>query len=360
MSLTIPKLRRFLAILACNFGILALGLLVLEAFFGNWWGQNPMIRLRVPQNLVILKDISGIYPAPKPVVFYKRDRYGLRGKFPNYESIDILSIGGSTTAQDYIGDGETWQNVLAADFAKEGKKIYIANSGVDGHTSYSHIRSFKLWFSHIPGLKPRYVIAYVGMNDVYLYPGLYKDELLDSFSLMGYFKRKSALFLLYRYLRSYFIYWHTSSRQRFEKMTGHFERTGPIRLTEEDKRTVERNAKSYERRLRILVKKIREWGAEPILVTQKEESYKIVDGKIQGFRYVDSEGNVQVNDLTDQIMMTLNGVTLRVCKEMGGICIDLAKELDLSPDDFYDSTHTTPEGSQKIGHFLYQKLKSHL
>lgn len=321
-----------------------------------------MMRLRVPQDISVVKDISEVYPDQRGVVLYIRDRYGFRGKYPDPKSIDLLTIGGSTTAQENIGEEDTWQNILAAEFAKDGKRIYIANAGVDGHTTYSQIRSFKLWFPHVPGLKPRYIMTYLGMNDVYLFPGLYRDQLSESFSWIGYVKRKSALYLLYRHFRTWLIQWSDIiSRRRFEKYSQvHFEWSGPIQLTKDDEKKVEANKKSYERKLRMLVKKIKEWGAIPILVTQKEETYKIVDGKIQGFRYVEPDGGVQFNDLTDQMMMTLNEVTLRVCKEMEGICIDLAKELDFEKTDFYDSTHTTPSGSRKIGDYLYEKLKPHL
>jgi len=56
-------------------------------------------------------------------------------------------------------------------------------------------------------------------------------------------------------------------------------------------------------------------------------------------------------------MHQLNQTTLKVCRESGGICIDLERELDFKDEDFYDLTHNTPGGAQKIGHYLAEKLK---
>ena len=59
------------------------------------------------------------------------------------------------------------------------------------------------------------------------------------------------------------------------------------------------------------------------------------------------------------MMKILNRKTLKVCQEFKGICIDLAGELELGRDDIYDFMHTTAAGSEKIGNYLYEKLKNY-
>ena len=49
-----------------------------------------------------------------------------------------------------------------------------------------------------------------------------------------------------------------------------------------------------------------------------------------------------------------------VCQKLNAICIDLAEKLRLDADDYYDSIHTTPSGSAKIGRFLFQILKPYI
>lgn len=38
------------------------------------------------------------------------------------------------------------------------------------------------------------------------------------------------------------------------------------------------------------------------------------------------------------------------------VCLDLATELHFADGDFYDFEHNTPQGAEKIGHWLAGKL----
>ena len=51
-----------------------------------------------------------------------------------------------------------------------------------------------------------------------------------------------------------------------------------------------------------------------------------------------------------------NAELLKFCAEVKAHCVDLAGELRFGPGDYYDSVHTTPQGSRKIGSFLAAKL----
>ena len=47
------------------------------------------------------------------------------------------------------------------------------------------------------------------------------------------------------------------------------------------------------------------------------------------------------------------------CAENDIIFFNLAQELVFNYDeDFYDTVHNTPSGTQKIGHFLYHSIKN--
>ena len=58
-----------------------------------------------------------------------------------------------------------------------------------------------------------------------------------------------------------------------------------------------------------------------------------------------------------QLMELIHQSTLRVCKEEGGIPIDLARGVKWDDADFYDFVHNTPAGAKKIGTYLYEKLR---
>ena len=109
---------------------------------------------------------------------------------------------------------------------------------------------------------------------------------------------------------------------------------------------------AYERRLRRLQSLIRKFGATPIFVTQPRGDYRVIEGRVLGLspRSVDSY----------IVTRLFNDKTLELCRETGGICIDLAAELHFEDGDFYDVNHTSPRGSQKIGAYLARTLQEFL
>jgi len=104
---------------------------------------------------------------------------------------------------------------------------------------------------------------------------------------------------------------------------------------------------------------VESWNSRAIFVTQrgmnyiehKGEMYFMFGGKISP--------SLTTNNHDDYIMMSLiNKATMEVCQARGGICIDLAKELAVAPEDYYDVRHMNPQGTEKVGNFLYNKLKT--
>jgi len=56
-------------------------------------------------------------------------------------------------------------------------------------------------------------------------------------------------------------------------------------------------------------------------------------------------------------LMAVNRRTMAVCRKVQAICVDLASEVFFSDGDHYDGLHTTPRGSEKIGRYLFGKLR---
>ena len=107
------------------------------------------------------------------------NEWGLRGHYPALDDIDIVTLGGSATDQRYITDGSTWQDVIVREFEKEGRRVSVVNAGVDGQSTYGHIKDFEWWFPTLPDFKPRYVLFYVAGNDIFKEPGGDFDDLVN-------------------------------------------------------------------------------------------------------------------------------------------------------------------------------------
>src|SRR5262249_5634614 len=102
-------------------------------------------------------------------------------------------------------------------------------------------------------------------------------------------------------------------------------------------------------RLRVLHAKTLAFGATPIYVTQINGDGRRVDGEIQEIEA--SGGGIIFAEL-----MLYNAELLNFCAEVKAKCIDLAGELRFGPGDYYDSVHTTSQGSREIGIYLAGKL----
>lgn len=346
-------------IFLCNLFIFVIGVVLVELAFGSWFSSHRMNRLNVIRSTTVPYDVQHLYPHPVKTVIYRRDQFGFRGEYKNPALIDILTVGGSTTDQRYVSEGFTWQDVLHKDFLAQGKWVSVVNAGVDGQSTFGHLKAFEWWFPEIPGLKVKYFLFYIGINDFHKDAGYKFDDLIVSYvPFRKILSERSALAYMWRTLKG--IY-----RAKTEKAESRLVDYKKIKWTETGNISDYENftrgrLDDYEKRLRMLVAKVRAWGATPIFVTQNFYSYKKSNGKILGVTDTRTYNGSPVNGVDVYfIMQRLNQRTLQVCRETGGICIDLAGELRLRRQDLYDFVHTTPKGSAKMGHYLHEKLKGY-
>ena len=346
-----------------------------ELVFGDWFSHDPLRALEIPRNITWRFDLD--YRAideDAREVTYTRDGFGLRGDYGTPAEIDVLTVGGSTTDQRYITDGRTWQDVLARRFREAGHDVRIANAGLNGRTTYGHLHDFDRWFPRIPGLAPAYVLLYVGINDMFADRPHYRwDRVLRrDRSIAGLVAERSALYGLYREAAHRVETRRRSIRRRSASDPGATWTDEPL-LDRHGERLASR-ADGFRARLDELLERVEAMGAVPIVVTQPRGDYRLVDGRVIGLADTQPSARSLHQDSAMGRLMpgTANGVdyyrmlsvfndiSLAQCQRSNGICIDLANELVFEPGDFYDPTHTTIDGSRKIGEFLHARLRDHL
>lgn len=345
----------FKKIVLWNAALLIAGVIVIELFFGGWISSNGMNKLNILGDVHYTYDTSRLYRGGGEIR-YDRDKYGLRGEYKDIGGIDILTVGGSATDQRYLTEGETWQDVMRKSFEKGGNNVYIVNAGVDGQSTYGNIKDFDLWFPLIPGLKTKYILAYIGTNDIFTSEGFHNDDVEGTHTLKSAVKSKSVLYRMYRTLSGMYL-------ARFKYPISHraidFQKIAwtDKALNDCDESCISEKLVSYESRLRDLIGRIQNMGAKPIIVSQASRMYKMKDGNVIGItETLDFQGR-KINGVDYYYIASfLNKKTMDVCKSEGAICIDLANELNFDDDDFYDYIHNTPKGSEKVGHYLYSKL----
>jgi lysophospholipase L1-like esterase len=357
-------MRRIGRIVGINLG-LVLGVLVLaELIFGGWvFGENYGT-LVIPKNFTRVFDADALYGGGR--ILYKRDEHGLRGKYDSLSGIDILVIGGSTTNEIFVDDDATWTAVIAREFKQAGQPVTVVNAGVDGQSTVGNLKNFELWFPRIPGLKARYVLALLGVNDAavamggdYYFASPFRqskqDRMVDLLRpTKQYLINISALYAMFRNIRGMLNARDANliHRRRDRSRDVWREPAAPPDI-DATARKLKLGLDRYEDRLRELTRRIRAFGAEPIYVTQHWPTYRIRDGRVYGRGGADGE----VDLLHYGPVMALNRQTMRVCRDVKAICIDLASDIAIDDEDTYDDLHTTPKGSAKIGKYLFRKLR---
>ncbi len=342
---------------AINLGMVLVVLRAAEVVFGGWVFGPRYGNLIIPKDYQRRFDSANLY-AGGGTIYYKRDAYGLRGEYDDSSKIDILAIGGSTTNERFIDETQTWTAVLGQEFRRHGREIVVVNAGVDGQSTIGHIKNFEFWFPMIPDLKARYVLVYVGINDLYTMDQGYVAESDSLFALSHgtkrYLMNTSALYGLFRNIRGMV----RARDARLIHATGSFdglewrEPPRPPDVAAAERKHAAKLA-AYEDRLRELTQRIRAFGARPIFVTQHRADYRVVDGRV--LSPVLKDGTLNVGRYADQI--AINRKTMEVCRALDAVCIDLASDLFFGENDTYDLFHTTPRASRRIGLYLYERLK---
>lgn len=347
---------RKLAFLAIIWGfsltaVLATTELVMRLTESRW---DNAARLNVIRNRQIVWDVRSLYAGGPGEVVYNRNAYGLRDDCSSPAAIDILTMGGSTTDQRYVPHASTFQGVMERDLgAKAGRPVCVSNAGVDGHSTYGHLLSFRDWFPVIPGLNPKVIMFSVGINDAdFLWHGPNIYEVDDDS-----WRNSLQIVKLARWAKDV-IYGLASFGARSD--LGHKRvSTDPSAYTAEQPLTpidapAIRNAEEFRGRLRKLIAAARGLGAEPLCVTQPHRLVKTIAGKLRGISFSEFGGSIgesygnRYNGLDfDRSLQRLDAVIREECGQ--GRVVELATA-PFADEDFYDGVHTTPSGSTKEGH----------
>ena len=349
-------MRKALRIVLVNLAVLVVGMALIELVFGGWLGKPGYGQINIPRHTQRSFDVSGLY-AGGGVINYTRDGHGLRGAYADPSGIDVLTMGGSTSNQLYIDDKETWQARLADRFRRAGNPKVIVDASVDGQSTRGHIAVFERWFPLVPKLRARFVLAYVGINDMHV-EGAAPYDAMESPDLSRRVRQvllnHSALYGLFRTARGAIRARQAKLVHGARPYTGvTWARAHAVDTADPRGAELAPRLDAYRARLRVLMGKIRRFGARPVIVTQPLAGYRIRDGWVWGVR--DKDGSVSSGGYHK--ITAFNQAAMAVCRAEGAVCIDLGRELLFGDGDFYDRLHNTPRGAQKIGRYLYEQLK---
>ncbi len=378
--------RLWLKIIGWNISLILVGLLVIEGVFGSWFRAPQLWSLSIYRNKDWTLSVKERYPGYSEIN-YRRDYFGLRGNYGDPEDAHIVALGGSTTDERFVSEGETWPDIMGQCLSENRSKINVANAGVTGQTTRGHIYNFDVWLNYIPGLKPDYFVALFGINEraadvdqdwdfVHRWNESDRDiSYLKIFRKWVYMN--SAVYTAFRTIKGNFkaheagvgpLAGKNFDRRVFPSSTATkgltFAEKQDLKFSTVANRSMEIGSDAFKEkvaayqlslapklkalkiRLKTLRQRILDFGSIPVFVTQSWGLYRLENGVVRG-------------DIDFYLRPHLeNRTVMEFCRETGTRCINLGEELPFTDGDFWDAAHTTPKGSRKVGEFICERLKS--
>lgn len=339
-------------------------LMVFELTNGNWLGDHRFDQLVIQRN--VKRSFSKVYCrgcAPERILF-ETDKYGFRGHENDVSHIDILTVGASTTVQQDLNEGDTYQAEIRRRFGERGIALNVVNAGLDGQSSRGYLNNFDQWYAMVPGMRARYALFYLGVDEIQRNEEEMKfnaqmNELkADHVSLQHWIANNSATVFVARGLAST---WYSRA---FEGR-GH----GDVEFTDPDwtadahqtahGELFRKELAAFGERIESLAARTERFGARPVFVLGREGSYEFRNGRWEGLAHVKNSSRYDLTGV-DVLYITreMAKVMSDVCRKTQAICLDLSEAKDFDERDFYDFRHTTPSGSRKVGALLTDGLTS--
>lgn len=335
------KIFNFFKLIFINISIFLIFLVILDLIFGSWFRNNFNLRLSSERNINRVYKFD--FDNHKGQSLYKRDNLGFRINKNSVrpEEVDIIFAGGSTINQKFLNYNETIVGILDDRI----KDYRFVNSGVDGMSIIGHINSFDLWFNKINGLEPSYFIFYIGVNDQFLFSENNKDRSVDQLTesskkgqIREYLESNSFFYKQFRILKS-----NLFLRFGFDKGASHVNQKTVVYSERENNEFI-----VYEN---FSSKKIITKNQEIYNSLLEKLTNKVIKNKSKIIYLTQTSGH-GMNDNLYLIASTI----MNHCKDFQLTCFNLAKEADLSFNDFYDSLHLNRKGSVKASNYIYKKL----
>jgi lysophospholipase L1-like esterase len=319
-------------------------------------------KILLPVNLVSTIT-NTINPKLDPVIINTRNSLGFRGAEPPADwggALTVITIGGSTTECHFLNDERTWPYLLGRSLSDSFRNCWLNNAGLDGHSTFGHI---VLLNDHVKKLRPSVVLFLVGINDVETMTPSFHDNLntRGAYSDLKHyiFENSEVLNLLLNLLRG----WRA---QHFNNTTN------SLLVLDKSKRmiladSVQSNRLAMQKpfldafrsRMTQLADTCSAWHILPVFITQPnlfgagKDSLTGADLEL----YPADPGDRAMNGkLMWRMLEEYNEVTRSVCAGKNLPVIDLARLLPKNSIYFYDMSHFTNAGAEKVASIVASGL----
>ena len=340
---------KFLKIIFFNLLILLSFVLCIELFFGYWF-QKDNFGAYMREHRMKNQRTEWINGDEKVIYFYRRNYHGFRAEDIQPSKIDAIILGGSVIDERYKPEQYTITAYLNKKLKKDFK-INLINAGVEGQSTRGMIQGFKNWLFKLENFNPKFILFYVGLNDL---PFKEKDDPAD-LKLDGHLLNPDKKDVFIDNVRSRSILYDSARIFKFKYLP----RKGFVKYDATD------NSAHYIKSYNFISY---DEAVKNYDIDQLKKKYK---KKIKNYLYrIDKlyELSKTLNSIPIFItniasyghrekLFILNYELMNRCKLKNYNCIDMAKNISGKIEYWRDGTHTTKEGSETFANEIYVDLK---
>ena len=328
----------FLKTIFYNFLVFFVAIILIEIFFGYWFkDENFGIYMRKERK--INWQTTSSFNKEKYDFFYKRNYWGFRGEEFDPKDVKVIFEGGSTGNQRFTPEEFTIVGLINQKLKLLNLDISIFNASTDGKSVNGYINDFYYWFSKIPNFKPEYVIFYIGVNDRDIAdPFLdYKisedkiDQIKDFIKNNSIFVDKFKFFKNRYFPRNTSAYDFNNAKLYKDFVYVDYQKATILHknLDKKDLEFIDIFRNKLDK-LKLIIEKN---NFKPIFITQ-----------------------LKFDGLKDKKLFLVNNELKKYSETNNYFLIPLDEILNMQINDFYDTVHTTPQGSQRIADAIFPLL----
>ena len=332
---------KFFRVIIYNFSVFIFFIILLEAIFGYWFKkENFGIYMRKERKLN-WETTSSFY-GKEFKFFYKRNFWGFRGEEFDPKDVRVVFEGGSTGNQRFTPENLTIVGLLNNNFRNINQNLKIYNASTDGKSVSGYINDFNFWFPKIPEFNPKYVIFYIGVNDrFYNYNDRYfldnkiSEQKFDQFK--DYIKNNSFWVDKFKLIKNKYFPKNTFAYDLSNNsLYDNYEYIDYQKALEIHEKIDNENLiliKNFRSKLKKLNLIINDRGIKPIFINQ-----------------------LMYDGLKDKKLFLINNELKSFALENNYFFIPLDEILRMEQNDYFDTAHTTPQGSKRIADTIFPLL----
>ncbi|HLX92770.1 MAG TPA: SGNH/GDSL hydrolase family protein [Puia sp.] len=323
--------------------------------------KGERIILPVSQKTTIYNKIN---PRLDSIVVNTRNAIGFRGpelpaRIADY--LSIITVGGSTTECKFLNDNRTWPYLTDSILSRYFKSLWLDNAGLDGHSTYGHQ---VLLNDYLVRLHPKVITFLVGVNDIESDEPSFHDKLYvrGAYSDFGHFvlNNSEVINLMVNFQRGWRAQKLNNTTQKPVNLIRNYSLEIPDSVTAKRLANQRPYLARYHERLVQLVDTCLANHIVPVLITQPDLFGSGLDS-ISGVNLETFKIEPGLNGkLLWQILELYNDVTRLTCSQKDVFLVDLARLMPKNSQYFYDGSHFTNQGAQKVASIVADRLLTFL